>query len=153
MKDSYHIPLIEDLLDELRNAKVFSKIDLMAEWCTKFWWGSAGDKQGMHWKTWDDLCKPKEEGGLGFRKFTLFNQALLAKQVWRLILQPDSLVAQVFKARYFCSCNIMKAGIGSNPSFVWRFICWGRDLLTKGLRWLVVNGKDIEAEGRDWFRQ
>lgn len=51
----------------------------------------------MHWKKWEALCKKKEEGGLGFRRFGCFNQALLAKQVWRLIAQPDLLVNKFLK--------------------------------------------------------
>ena len=43
----------------------------------------------------------KKEGGLGFRDFTLFNKALLAKQCWRLWAQPGSLVVRIMKAKYY----------------------------------------------------
>uniref|UniRef100_A0A803PJR0 Uncharacterized protein n=1 Tax=Cannabis sativa TaxID=3483 RepID=A0A803PJR0_CANSA len=33
----------------------------------KFWWGDTKDNTKLHWSTWDKLCKPKEEGGLGFK--------------------------------------------------------------------------------------
>jgi hypothetical protein len=45
-----------------------------------FWWGAENNKRKTHWKSWDDcLTKPKSFGGLGFRDFKIFNQALLAR--------------------------------------------------------------------------
>lgn len=58
----------------------------------------------------------KKFGGLNFRKISLFNKVLVAKQVWRMVCNPHSLVARVFKARYFQSGNIMEAEVSSNPS-------------------------------------
>lgn len=59
------------------------------------------------------------------------------------------MIAMVFKARYFRNTDIMKAGLGNNPSFVRRSLCWGRELIRQTLGWVVVNGKDIEANGRE----
>lgn len=47
--------------------------------CANFWWGIEDGKRKMHWKKWEDLCKPKCMGGLGFRQLISFNNALLAK--------------------------------------------------------------------------
>lgn len=33
---------------------------------------------GMHWKKWEDICKPVGKGGLALRHLGCFNQALLA---------------------------------------------------------------------------
>lgn len=89
------------------------------------------------------LCIPKSCGGVGFRDLITFNKALLAKQVWHILLNPNSLIARVLKARYFKHSNIMMATLGSDPSYVWRSMLWSRDLLQKGLCWRVENGNSI----------
>lgn len=47
-----------------------------------FWWGRKKVKRKTHWHAWDNMIKPKMQGGMGFKNFWLFNQAL-AQQAWR----------------------------------------------------------------------
>ncbi|XP_074298677.1 uncharacterized protein LOC141629600 [Silene latifolia] len=72
----------------------------------KFWWGSSEEHHKIHWLRWEKLCRPKAMGGMGFRDMRVFNQALLAKQIWRLMKQTNSLVARIMKARYFKNDSI-----------------------------------------------
>lgn len=53
---------------------------------------------------------------MGFRDIRSFNKALLAKQVWRMITNPHTLVARVFKARYFRDGELLMAGTNSKSS-------------------------------------
>ena len=46
-------------------------------------------------------------GDLGFRDLHSFNLAMLARQGWRLIQAPDSLCAQVLRAKYYPSGDIL----------------------------------------------
>jgi hypothetical protein len=36
--------------------------------------------------SWDNVCKSKEDGGLGVKKLELFNLALCAKWKWRCLV-------------------------------------------------------------------
>ncbi|KAL9420553.1 hypothetical protein AB3S75_038176 [Citrus x aurantiifolia] len=75
----------------------------------EFWWGSKKEKRRIHWAKWDRLCKAKGMGGMEFRDLTCFNQALVAKQGWRVIHFPESLMARVYKQdtlRTQASCKL-----------------------------------------------
>jgi hypothetical protein len=65
-----------------------------------FWWGGGNNNKGIRWIAWDKMACPKEDGGLGFRDFQMFNMAMVAKQGWNMINKPNSLVAKIFKARF-----------------------------------------------------
>uniref|UniRef100_A0A453J4P8 RNase H type-1 domain-containing protein n=1 Tax=Aegilops tauschii subsp. strangulata TaxID=200361 RepID=A0A453J4P8_AEGTS len=98
-----------------------------------------------------DLVQPKSKGGAGFRDFRIFNQALLARQAWRLIYKPDSLCAQVLKARYYPNGNIQDTVFSGNASSSSQAISYGLDLLKKGLIWRVGNGRSIRVWRDNWI--
>ena len=65
------------------------------------------------------MCKPKADGGMGFKDLKAFNLALLAIS-WRLSQNPSSLAYRVLKARYFPGSNFMEAQLGKRLSYTWR---------------------------------
>lgn len=115
-------------------------LDEIASLMAKNWWGSKEKERGIHWKSWECLGLPKNLGGLGFRDLKVFNQALLAKQGWKLLLKTSTLVARVLKARHFPNSRFISSFRGSNPSFSWRSIWGAKSLLREGLIYRVGKG-------------
>jgi len=57
-------------------------------------------------------------GGKGFRHLYGFNLAILGQRGWRLETNHDTIVARVFKSRYFSKWNFVDAKLGHSPSYV-----------------------------------
>ncbi|XP_019167878.1 PREDICTED: uncharacterized protein LOC109163584 [Ipomoea nil] len=117
----------------------------------RYWWGRSGDDGSIHWLAWDRMCKSKKFGGMGFKRLHEFNLALLGKQGWRLLTNPNSLMARVFKARYFPTTSFYEAIIGGNPSYVWRSIMASQDLLKSGCRRRIGNGRSTQVWTIPWL--
>jgi hypothetical protein len=82
----------------------------MTDAIAQFWWGDDENSNKMHWLAWWKMCYPKSEGGMGFHDFHCFNLAMLAKQVWRLDTDHESLCAMVLRAKYYPNDDILTAG-------------------------------------------
>ena len=94
-----------------------------------FWWGSKEGKRRTCWVAWEDMTKPKQWGGMGFRDIELFNLVLLARQAWRILQDPTSLSARILKAVYFEEVEFLEAEVGASPSQIWRAIVEGKEFL------------------------
>ena len=78
--------------------------------------------------------------------------ALLARQGWRLLQHPESLVYRVLKAKYFPQSSVLEAVVPHNASFMWRSICESLVVLNSGLRWRVGTGSKICIWKDAWLR-
>lgn len=104
------------------------------QWITQnFFYGEVEEENGKLHSLVEDNVKTQIHGRDGVRDIELFNLALLARQAWRILQDPDSLSAHVVKSRYYPYCEFFDATLGSNPSPVWRSIREGSEVLSLGL--------------------
>ena len=117
----------------------------------KFWWGQRCNKRKIHWIRWSELTKSKMVGGMGFRDLAHFNNALLVKQVWRLLHNKETLFYKVFKAKFFPNHSFLEAKDSSSGSYAWKSLLQGRDVILDGACWRVGDGKSIKIWQHHWL--
>ena len=115
-----------------------------------YWWGDGVKQNPIRWCMWERMCVSKFRGGLGFRHLGLFNKSLLAKQVWRLITSPTTLAARTLKARYFPRSSFFDAKIGYRPSYIWRSFLSVKDIVRKGCKWNIGDGRSVNVWNDFW---
>lgn len=126
-------------------------VDGMHSMAASFGWGSTEKKKKIHWCKLEYLCKSKVMGGLGFRNLHLFNQAMLAKQCWRFLRNPESLCARILKECYFPNSSLLEAKCGPRSSKVWRSLVWGCEIIKKGYRWRIGDGNSVDILKDPWI--
>ncbi|XP_050238071.1 uncharacterized protein LOC126687555 [Mercurialis annua] len=105
-----------------------------------YWWGQQEDENKIFWIAWSKMCASKWSGGMEFKDFHCFDQALLAKQIWRLMHASDSLMFIVVKDRYFPNTDMYKASLrkksflGLEESVFWPTITQNRFEMVLNLR-------------------
>ena len=82
---------------------------------------------------WDKICAPIANGGLGIRKLTTFNKALLGKWLWRFGKEEDQLWKRVVASKYEEEWGgwTSKLGRGVHGCGLWRVFAWDGRILAK----------------------
>ncbi|KAK2426239.1 hypothetical protein P8452_40952 [Trifolium repens] len=107
-----------------------------------FLWGGLSLKRRISWVKWEDVCRPKKEGGLGIRDLRLVNLSLLAKWRWKLLSSEDEVWKNVMMARYgghvVGKVSLENTWGGMPCSSWWKNICcldnhgeWFKQVVTK----------------------
>uniref|UniRef100_A0A453SBR7 Uncharacterized protein n=1 Tax=Aegilops tauschii subsp. strangulata TaxID=200361 RepID=A0A453SBR7_AEGTS len=73
----------------------------IAKYQSRFFWAGKGDKQKYHMVKWSEICKPKDQGGLGIISSKRMNIALLSKWLWRITSGEGGLWLDIIRAKYF----------------------------------------------------
>jgi hypothetical protein len=61
-------------------------------------------------------------------------------------------VARVLKARYFPNSSFINANLGNNPSYSWKSLWKSREVLIKGCRWTLGDGRRVRVMKDPWIR-
>ncbi|KAL6573091.1 hypothetical protein OROHE_002567 [Orobanche hederae] len=126
-------------------------IDKITTLIRRFWWGAKIGENKICWVSWRKFLQRKSNDGLGFRDLESFNLEFLAKQGWRLLLCPNTLLSKALKARYYPNSSFLLASVGTNPSFTWRGIIEAKKFLKKGMGRVINSGLGTLVFDDDWI--
>ena len=102
---------------------------------------------------WENVCLPKDFGGLGITNTRVLNEALLLKWVWRLYRNDEGdTCCQLLKNKYLKGkpISICKGG---RSSHFWKGINKIKHLLDWGASFTVNNGKNTRFWEDVWINQ
>jgi hypothetical protein len=118
----------------------------------RFWWSPKKlSKKCYTPMAWKDLCLPFEQGGLGFRSYESFNEAMIVKLAWWVLSGRDSFCVKVLKTKYHVGSNWLDSPLPKSASFVWRGIEGAKSLLTRGACKLVESEDSILVWNESWI--
>lgn len=125
--------------------------DKMGIIISNHWWGFEGGKKKMHWRSWEWLLR---QSLLVEWVFEIWS--FLTKKCWENNAGESSLFliflcAKVLKGRYFPHTNFWNAPVPRSPSYTWRSLMYGKDLLEKGILWRIGDGKKIRLTKDCWI--
>ncbi|XP_012843491.1 PREDICTED: uncharacterized protein LOC105963619 [Erythranthe guttata] len=72
---------------------------------------------------------------------------MLAKQVWRILTNPDLLLTRILRSRYFPTGDIWTAELGPRPSATWRSLVVARPFVRTGSRMRIGDGTTMSIWG------
>ena len=66
----------------------------------RFCWAGEGEKQKYHMVRWTEICKPRDQGGLGIMSSNRMNIALLTMWLWRIANGKGGLWLRIIQQKY-----------------------------------------------------
>jgi hypothetical protein len=118
----------------------------------KFLWPGNLETQKYHLYRWEVLSRPKKLEGWGFHNLSLFNMALNATTLWRVLNQPN-ILQKVIKENYLHNTSYYKwirhySHQNPTASKIWTSLRRVLPIINNWLSWLPGSGSQVNL-GRD----
>jgi hypothetical protein len=88
----------------------------------RFWWAGVQDEDAtspIAFRSWDDICQPKENGGLGIRDLSNVNKSLIMHAAWNIATNKNPFLTAILKAKYYHDKSFWTATNDGPKSIFW----------------------------------
>ncbi|KAJ9564993.1 hypothetical protein OSB04_000959 [Centaurea solstitialis] len=117
----------------------------------KFLWAQGDSAQGKCKLSWEVVCKPITNGGLGIRRLGTWNKAMVTKHLWDIISNRSTLWVQWIRLRYLQGLSLWSIVPKTSWSWVFRKFLDLRPLVRRFFFHRIGNGEHVNAWMDTWL--
>ncbi|XP_060198172.1 uncharacterized protein LOC132627088 [Lycium barbarum] len=114
-------------------------LELIEKHIVNFFWGAINGKNKYHWTSWEKLCFPKNEAGIGIRSMDDISKTLTVKRWWHFRVSK-SIWADFLVAKYCPRMYPIGKKWCSHNSQAWKHLLWARNKCENLITWKINNG-------------
>nr|GEV66261.1 hypothetical protein [Tanacetum cinerariifolium] len=111
-----------------------------------FLWCKGELRRGQAKVSWTDICKPKSQGGLGFKPLGPWNEVLIMKNLWNIVSEKNSLWVKWVNVIKLKGRSIWEIHAESNDSWMWKNLLSLREKCRGNIYKVIRNARDIYDE-------
>ncbi|GJV34630.1 RNA-directed DNA polymerase, eukaryota, reverse transcriptase zinc-binding domain protein [Tanacetum coccineum] len=115
-------------------------------------WNIGDSGKGRAKVAWIDVCKPKDQGGLGFKSLELWNKTLLVKHLWNVAAKKESLWVKWINVVKLKQRSVWDIDIDSKDSWGWKCILSLRSWIGNHMRYRIGNGENANVWHDRWHK-
>ncbi|KAJ9562241.1 hypothetical protein OSB04_007401 [Centaurea solstitialis] len=116
-----------------------------------FLWSQGESIQGKCRVAWDIVCRSRDCGGLGIKNLTLWNRALIAKNLWDIISDRPTLWVAWVRRLIGHATNFWIIRTNNSWSWVLRKMMALKDLIRPYVRMVIGDGRNAHAWEDTWL--
>ncbi|KAG7585320.1 Reverse transcriptase domain [Arabidopsis thaliana x Arabidopsis arenosa] len=124
--------------------------DVIGSMCNAFLWSGSPTDHSKTKVAWEDVCKPKEEGGLGIRRLRDSSRVFALSLIWRLFTASGSLWVAWSRRYLFPNASFWSVSEGTLGSWIWRKLLKLRPLAASLMCMEVKNGNSTMFWWDNW---
>ena len=117
---------------------------------SRFLWKGQDEGRGGIKVSWEQVCLPKKEGGLGLKRVEDWNKAAMMKHIWNLFTQAGSLWVAWVYGELLKGKSLWTVKIPQECSWGWRKLLKSRIEARKLISYEVGDGNNIFLWHNKW---